>query len=292
MLGTREGPRLTSSPVPQRLADALRDFRVRLGLVAVLALVVRLAWVWGYGRTQEVAGDQLFYHLQGLALAQGDGFVNPYAWNDPVTPLEIPTAAHPPLYSLYLALWSLLGFETALEHRVVSVFLGVACVVVVGLVGRRLAGERAGIVAAIAAAIYANLWINDGLLAAESVYALAVLVVLLTAYRFWDEPGWSRAAVLGVAGVGSLILPSGQRIPLDKPVIIIGRLPECDVSLSDPNVSRRHTEVRSAGTGFFARDLGSTNGTMVNGLRLHSDQPLNDGDILSVGGTHMRFEAL
>ncbi len=34
------------------------------------------------------------------------------------------------------------------------------------------------------------------------------------------------------------------------------------------------------------------NGTMVNGLRLHSDQPLNDGDILSVGGTHMRFEAL
>lgn len=96
----------------------------------------------------------------------------------------------------------------------------------------------------------------------------------------------------GVAGVGSLILPSGQRIPLDKPVIIIGRLPECDVSLSDPNVSRRHTEVRSAGTGFFARDLGSTNGTMVNGLRLHSDQPLNDGDILSVGGTHMRFEAL
>lgn len=199
MLGTREGPRLTSSPVPQRLADALRDFRVRLGLVAVLALVVRLAWVWGYGRTQEVAGDQLFYHLQGLALAQGDGFVNPYAWNDPVTPLEIPTAAHPPLYSLYLALWSLLGFETALEHRVVSVFLGVACVVVVGLVGRRLAGERAGIVAAIAAAIYANLWINDGLLAAESVYALAVAVVLLTAYRFWDEPGWSRAAVLGVA---------------------------------------------------------------------------------------------
>ncbi len=97
---------------------------------------------------------------------------------------------------------------------------------------------------------------------------------------------------VGVAGVGSLILPSGQRIALDRPVIVIGRLPECDVALADPNVSRKHTEVRASGTGFVARDLGSTNGTMVNGIRLQADQPLNDGDILSVGSTHMRFEAL
>ena len=96
----------------------------------------------------------------------------------------------------------------------------------------------------------------------------------------------------GGGGVGSLILPSGQRVTLDKPSISIGRLPDCDISLVDPNVSRRHTEVFAAGTGFAVRDLGSTNGTMVNGLRLRADQQLNDGDIISVGGTHMRFEGL
>jgi hypothetical protein len=160
---------------------------VQLGLVALVGLVVRLAWVWGFGRTQEVAGDQLFYHLQGRALADGAGFVNPYAWNDPVTPLSIPTAAHPPLYSLYLGFWSLLGVDTPVQHRLVSTFLGVACVVVVGLVARRLGGERAGILAAAAAAVYPNLWINDGLLAAESAYALCIALVFGAAYRFWER---------------------------------------------------------------------------------------------------------
>jgi hypothetical protein len=179
---------------------------VQLGIVVVAGLAVRLAWVWGYGRTQEVAGDQIFYHHQALALADGAGFVNPYAWNDPVTPLAIPTAAHPPLYSLYLAFWSLLGVDSALQHRIVSTFLGAACVVVVGLVARRLAGDRAGVLAAAAAAIYPNLWINDGLLAAESIYALCIAVVLAAAYRLWmhqrDAPDRTMvgdAAFLGAA---------------------------------------------------------------------------------------------
>ncbi len=93
-------------------------------------------------------------------------------------------------------------------------------------------------------------------------------------------------------GPGSLVLPSGVRIALDHPVVTIGRLPDCDVTLTDPNVSRRHTEVRSVGASFVVRDLGSTNGTLVNGMRVGDDTPLNDGDILSVGSTHLRFEAL
>lgn len=97
---------------------------------------------------------------------------------------------------------------------------------------------------------------------------------------------------VGGMGQGSLLLPSGERIALNRPQMTIGRLPECEITLLDPNVSRRHTEIRSAASTFIVRDLGSTNGTMVNGIRLQHEHGLNDGDIISVGSTHMRFEAL
>lgn len=183
----------------QRVAARVSDFRVRLALVVVLGVAVRIWWVLAFGADQEVAGDQLFYHLQGRALAEGEGFVNPYAWNDPVTPLDIPTAAHPPGYSTFLGGVSVLGATSHLQHRLASTLLGAGVVLVAGLVGRRVAGERAGIAAAVVAALYPNLWINDGLLAAESLYALTIGLVLLAAYRLWDDPRPLSSALLGGA---------------------------------------------------------------------------------------------
>jgi hypothetical protein len=92
-------------------------------------------------------------------------------------------------------------------------------------------------------------------------------------------------------GMGSLVLPSGQRIYISNATITIGRLPECTVAVNDSNISRRHAEVRAGATAYLVVDLGSTNGTMVNGVRTVGEQPLNDGDISSVGATHIRFEA-
>jgi len=93
------------------------------------------------------------------------------------------------------------------------------------------------------------------------------------------------------AGVGSLVLPSGERITLGHEAATIGRLPECTVAVGDANVSRHHAEVRPVGTGYVAVDLGSTNGTKVNGIRIQGERLLDDGDIISVGSTHLRFEA-
>ena len=87
------------------------------------------------------------------------------------------------------------------------------------------------------------------------------------------------------------MLPSGQRIPLGDRPVTIGRLPDCTIPLNDQNVSRRHAEIRPAGSGYVVVDLGSTNGTMVNGTRIDGEQRLNDGDIVSFGSTHLRFEA-
>ncbi len=95
----------------------------------------------------------------------------------------------------------------------------------------------------------------------------------------------------GGVGAGSLVLPSGERVSIGDRAVSIGRLPECTIALSDPNVSRRHSEIRPVGSGYVVADLGSTNGTKVNGVRIEGERLLNDGDIVSVGSTHLRFEA-
>jgi hypothetical protein len=91
--------------------------------------------------------------------------------------------------------------------------------------------------------------------------------------------------------VGSLVLPSGERVALRTGSTVIGRMSECDVTVNDTNVSRRHAEVRTSGTSHVVVDLGSTNGTLVNGQRVVSERLIADGDIISVGSTHLRFEA-
>jgi Protein of unknown function (DUF3662)/FHA domain len=94
----------------------------------------------------------------------------------------------------------------------------------------------------------------------------------------------------GGAAVGSLAVGDGRRVGIGEDPVSIGRLPECDIVLSDPNVSRRHAEVRRRGNDFVVVDLGSTNGTKVNGAGVR-ERVLVDGDDITVGGTHIRFEA-
>ena len=66
---------------------------------------------------------------------------------------------------------------------------------------------------------------------------------------------------------------------------------DCTIPLNDQNVSRRHAEIAPGRGAYVVRDLGSTNGTMVNGTRIGGEQRLSDGDILSFGSTYVRFEA-
>jgi hypothetical protein len=90
--------------------------------------------------------------------------------------------------------------------------------------------------------------------------------------------------------LGALVLPDGRRVQLGDEPATIGRLPDCPVSLTDPQASRRHAEVRPSGDGFVLVDLGSMNGTTVNGVGVR-EQRLDDGDEIGVGSTTIRFEA-
>ena len=88
---------------------------------------------------------------------------------------------------------------------------------------------------------------------------------------------------------GALVMPDGRRIQLGEDAVTIGRLPDCTIALSDSQVSRHHAEVRRAERGFAVVDLGSLNGTTVNGAAVQQ-HPLTDGDVIGVGDTEIRYE--
>jgi hypothetical protein len=89
--------------------------------------------------------------------------------------------------------------------------------------------------------------------------------------------------------LAELVLPDGRRVTVGSDAVVIGRLPECEVVLGDSNVSRRHAELRRKGDGVFVTDLGSTNGTRVNGAPIR-EHLLASGDEISVGSTRLIFE--
>jgi hypothetical protein len=81
----------------------------------------------------------------------------------------------------------------------------------------------------------------------------------------------------------------GREHTLDADVVI-GR-EGCDVVLADPEVSRRHAALRMTGEGPAVEDLGSTNGTFVNGVRIAGVVVLSDGDIVAFGSTEWEMQA-
>ena len=80
----------------------------------------------------------------------------------------------------------------------------------------------------------------------------------------------------------------GTRHEITKRRIVIGRSRDCDIQLPDPNVSRRHAELRQEGAAYWVVDLDSTNGTEVNGRRLKRAK-LRQGDKITVGSTDLLF---
>lgn len=82
---------------------------------------------------------------------------------------------------------------------------------------------------------------------------------------------------------------SGLTVSLTEREISIGRRPTCHVALTDVNVSRQHAVIERQGDVYWLSDLGSTNGTFVNGQRV-ARQPLRSGDRIKVGDSELEVE--
>lgn len=90
-----------------------------------------------------------------------------------------------------------------------------------------------------------------------------------------------------------VLLHEGKAIPFDLNAAetIVGRLPECDIQLNSNTVSRKHAKVSIEGTNYFLEDLGSGNGTFVNGKQITSRVQISPNDRLKFGTLLVRFEA-
>jgi hypothetical protein len=81
---------------------------------------------------------------------------------------------------------------------------------------------------------------------------------------------------------------AGRKQEITSPKVVLGRSRACDVHVADLNVSRRHSEIRQEGATYWIVDLGSTNGTIVNGKRVERER-LRDGDTITLGSTDIVF---
>ena len=80
------------------------------------------------------------------------------------------------------------------------------------------------------------------------------------------------------------------RQPLDGEAVSIGRASDCTIPIKDRYLSRKHAEIISVGSGWILKDLGSANGTYLNGSRVERDELLKGGDRIRLGDTEIVFE--
>ncbi len=104
------------------------------------------------------------------------------------------------------------------------------------------------------------------------------------------SPDREARRLVAPAATGKAVLSgAGKRTMLADGRTVIGRSRDCDLTLDDANVSRRHAEVRQEGGGFVLVDLGSTNGVKVNGRRTR-EAALQPGDEITIGTSRLTFE--
>ncbi len=174
-----------------------RAFRTRLVAIVVGGAVLRAVRLVASKWDQPLGlNDSLYYSAQARQLAHGVWFREAFA--------DQPGAEHGPLTSALMAVVSW-GNDPINRQRMVTVACGIATIAVIGIVARRVAGNRAGLIAAGIAAVYPNLWLNDGLVMSESVSCLLISLALWALLTWSDKPTLRAAMFVGIAaGLGTL----------------------------------------------------------------------------------------
>jgi hypothetical protein len=88
----------------------------------------------------------------------------------------------------------------------------------------------------------------------------------------------------------ALLLIDGKRMVVGPAGVTLGRSRQCDVVLDDANISRQHAEIRPRGGAWVLTDLGSTNGSLINGRRLDHPEVIKPGDEIEIGTSAIKFE--
>lgn len=173
------------------------SFARGLAVISVLGGLWRVGYLlvakWG---DDLLLNDSIYFSLQAALNSEGRWFQEGLSGQ--------PGAEHGPLTTLYLTPWSL-GSWGHSQQRLGITVVGLAVVPIIGLLARRLAGDRVGLVAAGLAAVYPNLWLNDSLVMSETIAIVLVALAMLAGLALDESPSVRRAAVLGaLVGLAAL----------------------------------------------------------------------------------------
>jgi 4-amino-4-deoxy-L-arabinose transferase-like glycosyltransferase len=213
-----------------------RAFVTGLLAIAAIALGIRLGYIFheriasGLNAKPGVVGGDAFFYQQGAVLLPHHGFISPEIFVREGRLVQ--SAEHPPMYLLWLGLLSFAHITSAGAMMIWSAVLGTGTVVIVGLLGREVRGELAGLIAAAFAATYANIWALDGFLMSETMALFTATLAIWLAYRYWHRPSTGRLVALSV-GVAFATLSRAELgllfVIVVLPLVLI-RPPRADAS--------------------------------------------------------------
>jgi 4-amino-4-deoxy-L-arabinose transferase-like glycosyltransferase len=189
-----------------------------LALVSLAGALPGVIWVLTHKLHASPQGDALnFYWVARLIVTRGQWFVSPlqFLFHNNVTP----SAQHPPLWSLVLAFFYVIGIHSYPAQLIATCFVGAGAVFLTGLAANEVGGRRAGMVAAIIAAAYPNYWINYSLGLSETLVLALVATVILVSVRVWRSPS-TRGVALLCALVALLALTRAEQVLLFATLVL------------------------------------------------------------------------
>jgi 4-amino-4-deoxy-L-arabinose transferase-like glycosyltransferase len=192
-------------------AATTKSFRARLVVIVLVAVVARLVYDLVVVRHVVLGVDSVWYLLEGGIIKDHHAYLDPAVF---VVDRQ-PTAAWPPLFPSYLALTRVVGGDSIRAAQLAGLVTGAATVALTGLVARRVAGPRVGLLAAALAAVSPLLIAADGSVMSETLFvplALSTLLAALYAMRSsrplaWIAPGVCAGLAALTRAEGLLLVP-------------------------------------------------------------------------------------
>ena len=176
--------------------DRTRDFVLWLSVIALVALVIRVAYVLLIANDLPLGSDSVWYTLVSGPLSEGKGFLTPGIYFR--TGRMVATAGYPPGYPTLLALVTKIVNPDHETFRLAGALLGTVTVVLTGCIGRRVGGRAVGLTAAALTAVYPMLIAVDGALMSETLSIPLLYGAVLIAMVAIDKPAVWRWAIVGV----------------------------------------------------------------------------------------------
>lgn len=194
-----------------RVPAHVSRFSLGLTLITLLGVVIRVVQARYIAPATHGLSDSIWYRTVGLEVSQGHGFVMPLFL--PHRLLLVRTAAHPPLYTVVIAVARKLGIASDVSLRSLGALFGAVQVAGLGLLARKLGGVRLGLITAGLVAVDPLLIAADGALMSETVYGAVLVVLLLAAWRLNETHTIAAAAAVG-ALIGLATLTRSEAILL------------------------------------------------------------------------------